>query len=114
MTFGSERGRPRRPAPDLLRDLVALQYKRNDIGTSRAAPSGVRGDIVEIFPAHYEDRAWRLSLFGDEIEAIAEFDPLTGEQDRRAASRCRSMPTRTTSRRSPTLQQAAHAHQGSS
>ena len=40
----------------------------------------VRGDTVEIFPAHYEDRAWRLSLFGDELEAIHEFDPLTGEK----------------------------------
>ena len=44
-------------------------------GTFRA-----RGDTIEIFPAHYEDRAWRLSLFGDEIEAIHEFDPLTGEK----------------------------------
>ena len=47
---------------------------------SRAARFRVRGDTIEIFPAHYEDRAWRLSLFGDEIEAIHEFDPLTGEK----------------------------------
>ncbi len=64
---------------ELLARLVELQYKRNDMnflrGTFRA-----RGDTVEIFPAHYEDRAWRLSLFGDEIEAIHEFDPLTGEK----------------------------------
>ncbi|MEM8785862.1 MAG: DEAD/DEAH box helicase family protein, partial [Pseudomonadota bacterium] len=67
----------------LLKDLVALQYKRNDTafqrGTFRA-----RGDVVEVWPAHLEDRAWRLSLFGDDVEAITEFDPLTGEktQDR--------------------------------
>jgi len=64
---------------DLLRQLVSLQYKRNDIdfhrGTFRA-----KGDIVEIFPSHYEDRAWRLSLFGDEIESIIEVDPLTGKK----------------------------------
>jgi excinuclease ABC subunit B len=63
---------------ELLRHLVQLQYRRNDAnfvrGTFRA-----RGDGVEIFPAHLEDRAWRVSLFGDEIEAIHEFDPLTGE-----------------------------------
>ncbi len=64
---------------DLLRDLVALQYKRNDAafqrGTFRA-----RGDVVEIYPAHLEDRAWRVSLFGDEVEEITEFDPLTGQK----------------------------------
>jgi len=63
----------------LLADLVALQYKRNDQafqrGTFRA-----RGDTIEIFPAHYEDAAWRVTLFGDEIEDIAEFDPLTGKK----------------------------------
>ena len=64
---------------DILKRLVELQYKRNDTdfhrGTFRA-----RGDTVEIFPAHLEDRAWRLSMFGDEIESIQEFDPLTGEK----------------------------------
>ncbi len=64
---------------DLLRALAALQYRRNDQnferGTFRA-----RGDVIEIFPSHYEDRAWRVSLFGDEVEAIVEFDPLTGEK----------------------------------
>jgi excinuclease ABC subunit B len=64
---------------DLLKRLVELQYKRNDTAFARGA-FRVRGDSVEIFPAHYEDRAWRLSLFGDEIEAIHEFDPLTGER----------------------------------
>jgi excinuclease ABC subunit B len=64
---------------ELLRTLVALQYRRNDASFERGT-FRVRGDVVEIFPAHYEDRAWRLSMFGDEIEAISEFDPLTGEK----------------------------------
>jgi excinuclease ABC subunit B len=64
---------------ELLRQLVALQYKRNDMAFFRGT-FRVRGDVVEIFPAHYEDRAWRVSLFGDEIESIQEFDPLTGEK----------------------------------
>ena len=61
----------------LLRQLVELQYRRNDADFTRGC-FRVRGDVVEIFPAHYEDRAWRLSLFGEEIEEIVEFDPLTG------------------------------------
>jgi excinuclease ABC subunit B len=64
---------------DLLRRLVEIQYKRNDASFYRGT-FRVRGDSVEIFPAHLEDRAWRLSLFGDEIESIQEFDPLTGER----------------------------------
>jgi len=63
----------------LLRQLVEIQYTRNDVDFRRGT-FRVRGDAVEIFPTHYEDRAWRLSLFGDEIESIAEFDPLTGEK----------------------------------
>ena len=63
----------------LLRRLVELQYRRNDANFTRGA-FRVRGDGIEIFPAHYEDRAWRLALFGDEIESIVEFDPLTGEK----------------------------------
>ncbi|GAB4123862.1 MAG: hypothetical protein Kow00104_08180 [Rhodothalassiaceae bacterium] len=63
----------------LLRELVALQYRRNDQAFERGA-FRVRGDVIEIFPSHLEDRAWRVSLFGDEIEAIHEFDPLTGEK----------------------------------
>ncbi|HSE77152.1 MAG TPA: excinuclease ABC subunit UvrB, partial [Alphaproteobacteria bacterium] len=63
----------------LLKRLVELHYRRNDANFSRGA-FRVRGDSVEIFPAHCEDRAWRISLFGDEIEAIWEFDPLTGEK----------------------------------
>ena len=61
----------------LLADLTALQYKRG-MGDFSRGTFRVRGDVIEIFPAHYEDRAWRLSLFGDEIESIQEFDPLTG------------------------------------
>ncbi len=61
------------------RELIALQYKRNDTGFSRGC-FRVRGDVLEIFPAHYEDRAWRASFFGDEIESICEFDPLTGHK----------------------------------
>ena len=63
----------------LLADLVALQYKRTQADFFRGS-FRVRGDVVEIFPAHYEDRAWRVSLFGDEIESIHEFDPLTGQK----------------------------------
>jgi excinuclease ABC subunit B len=64
---------------ELMRTLVSRQYQRNDIGFSRGN-FRVRGDVIEIFPSHYEDRAWRLSFFGDEIESIDEFDPLTGER----------------------------------
>ncbi len=63
----------------LLARLVELQYRRNDHNFVRGA-FRVRGDTIELFPAHYEDRAWRLSLFGDDIEAIHEIDPLTGEK----------------------------------
>jgi excinuclease ABC subunit B len=65
---------------ELIRKLVALQYKRNDMGFARGN-FRVRGDNLEIFPSHYEDTAWRVSFFGDEIEEIAEFDPLTGHTD---------------------------------
>ncbi len=63
----------------LIADLVALQYKRS-AGDFYRGSFRVRGDVIEIFPAHYEDRAWRVSLFGDEIESIQEFDPLTGHK----------------------------------
>jgi excinuclease ABC subunit B len=63
----------------LMADLVAQQYKRNDQAFERGSFRR-RGDTIEIFPAHYEDRAWRISLFGEEVEAIAEFDPLTGKK----------------------------------
>ncbi len=63
----------------LLADLVALQYKRSG-GDFFRGSFRVRGDTVDIFPAHYEDRAWRVHLFGDEIEKIEEMDPLTGQK----------------------------------
>ena len=62
---------------DLLRQLTELQYRRNDTNFVRGM-FRVRGDMVELFPAHLEDSAWRISLFGEEIEDIFEFDPLTG------------------------------------
>jgi len=65
---------------DLLRSLVTLQYKRNDTAFGRGM-FRVRGDVVEIFPSHYEDRAWKLSFFGDELESIYEVDSLTGEKN---------------------------------
>ncbi len=63
----------------LLADFVSLQYKRNDQAFQRGT-FRVRGDTIELWPAHLEDRAWRFSLFGDEIETITEFDPLTGQK----------------------------------
>ena len=62
----------------LVKDLVALQYKRVQAGDFSRGLFRVRGDTIEVFPAHYEDRAWRIGMFGDEIELIVEFDPLTG------------------------------------
>ncbi|WP_260482696.1 excinuclease ABC subunit UvrB [Sphingomicrobium flavum] len=63
---------------EIIRKLVALQYKRNDANFVRGS-FRVRGDNLEIFPSHYEDMAWRVSFFGDDIEEILEFDPLTGK-----------------------------------
>src|ERR671920_260925 len=63
----------------LIADLVATHYKRTAADFSRGT-FRVRGDVVDIFPAHYEDRAWRVNLFGDEVESIHEFDPLTGHK----------------------------------
>ena len=67
------------PRQTLIARLVELQYKRNDVAFGRGT-FRVRGDTLEVFPAHAEDRAWRIGLFGDEVEAIHEFDPLTGEK----------------------------------
>jgi len=78
MTFAIKRGE-RLNQRQLLADLVALQYKRT-AGDFYRGSFRVRGDVIEIFPAHYEDRAWRVSLFGDEVESIHEFDPLTGQK----------------------------------
>ncbi|MBR1221903.1 excinuclease ABC subunit UvrB [Bradyrhizobium sp. U87765 SZCCT0131] len=63
----------------IIADLVALQYKRISADFTRGT-FRVRGDTIDIFPAHYEDRAWRVNLFGDTIESIEEFDPLTGHK----------------------------------
>ncbi|WP_420471783.1 excinuclease ABC subunit UvrB [Brevundimonas sp. FT23042] len=63
----------------LRADLIALQYKRNDLHFERGM-FRKRGDTLEIFPVHMEDRAWRIQLFGDELESIQEFDPLTGKK----------------------------------
>jgi excinuclease ABC subunit B len=63
----------------LAKGLVNLQYRRNDQAFQRGT-FRLRGEVVDIFPSHYEDRAWRVTLFGDEIESIHEFDPLTGDK----------------------------------
>lgn len=78
MTFGIKLGE-RVEQRQLIADLVALQYKRTQHDFSRGS-FRVRGDVIELFPAHYEDRAWRIGLFGDEVESISEFDPLTGQK----------------------------------
>lgn len=78
MTFSLKLGE-RIEQRQLIADLVALQYKRTQHDFSRGS-FRVRGDTVELFPAHYEDRAWRIGLFGDEVESISEFDPLTGQK----------------------------------
>ena len=79
MTFGLEVGARRQPAPGARRPGgAAIQAHRHRI--SCAASFRLRGDTLELFPAHLEDRAWRISFFGDEIESIQEFDPLTGQK----------------------------------
>ncbi len=78
MAFSIKKGQ-RVPQRRLLADLVALHYRRND-GNFIRGTFRVRGDTIELFPSHFEDRAWRISLFGDEIEGIVEFDPLTGQK----------------------------------
>ncbi|MDO9527276.1 MAG: excinuclease ABC subunit UvrB [Gemmobacter sp.] len=62
-----------------IAELVAQAYRRNDVGFQRGS-FRVRGDVVEVWPAHLEDRAWRFSFFGEELESITEFDPLTGKK----------------------------------
>lgn len=78
MTFALKKGE-RIDQRQLIADLVALQYKRTQADFTRGT-FRVRGDVIDIFPAHYEDRAWRVNLFGDTIETIEEFDPLTGHK----------------------------------
>ncbi len=76
MTFSLKRG-DKVEQRQLMADLVALQYRRNDMNFARGS-FRVRGDTIELWPAHLEDRAWRISLFGDTVESLTEFDPLTG------------------------------------
>ncbi|MGN1063719.1 MAG: excinuclease ABC subunit UvrB, partial [Alphaproteobacteria bacterium] len=78
MAFRLEKGQ-QADIRDLSRQLVELQYKRNDVGFERGC-FRIAGDVVDIFPSHLEDAAWRLSFFGDELESIHEFDPLTGRK----------------------------------
>ncbi len=76
MTFSLQTG-DKIDQRQVIADLVALQYKRS-MGDFQRGVFRVRGDTIDLFPAHYEDRAWRINFFGDEIESISEFDPLTG------------------------------------
>ena len=76
MTFTLKRG-DKIEQRQLIADLVALHYRRNDMNFARGS-FRVRGDTIELWPAHLEDRAWRISLFGDVVESLTEFDPLTG------------------------------------
>lgn len=78
MTFEIRKGQ-QIDRQSLIAKFIELQYRRNDIAFDRGT-FRVRGDTVELFPAHFEDRAWRFSMFGDEIDEIVEFDPLTGEK----------------------------------
>ena len=78
MTFEITKGQTM-DRQELISRLIEMQYKRNDIAFERGT-FRVRGDTVELFPAHFDDRAWRFSFFGDEIDSIYEFDPLTGEK----------------------------------
>ncbi len=78
MTVKLEKGQEISPTK-VINHLVELSYERNDIQFSRGC-FRVRGDIIDVFPTHYEDCAWRLSFFGDELEEIYEFDPLTGQK----------------------------------
>jgi excinuclease ABC subunit B len=77
MTFEIKTGQQIDPR-EIAQRLVALQYTRNDAAFQRGT-FRLKGDVLEIFPAHYDDRAWRVDFFGDEIERITEFDPLTGK-----------------------------------
>lgn len=68
------------PPKEIYKRLAELQYERNQMSFVRST-FRVQGDVLDIFPAHYEDRAWRISFFGDEIESICEFDSLTGKKN---------------------------------
>ncbi|WP_137679717.1 excinuclease ABC subunit UvrB [Aurantiacibacter suaedae] len=92
---------------ELIRKLVALQYKRNDAAFARGN-FRVRGDNLELHPSHLEDTAWRISFFGDEIEEIAEFDPLTGKKGA-ALDKVRVYANSHYVTPGPTMKQAAEA-----
>ena len=78
MAFSLEKGQTV-DVRETARRLVALQYRRNDVDFARSS-FRLKGDTLDIFPSHYEDLAWRVDFFGDEIDGIYEFDPLTGER----------------------------------
>jgi excinuclease ABC subunit B len=78
MTFGVTLGE-KLEQRQLIADLVSLQYRRVQADFQRGT-FRVRGDTIDVFPAHYEDRAWRIGFFGDDVESIYEFDPLTGKK----------------------------------
>jgi len=92
---------------EIIRKLVALQYKRNDVAFARGN-FRVRGDSLELFPSHLEDIAWRISFFGDEIEEISEFDPLTGKKGA-ALDKIRVYANSHYVTPGPTMRQAAEA-----
>ncbi|MFO1141512.1 MAG: excinuclease ABC subunit UvrB [Amaricoccus sp.] len=95
------------PQRQVIADLVTQQYRRNDSAFQRGS-FRVRGDSLEIWPAHLDDRAWRVSFFGDDVEAIQEFDPLTGARtDELKQIRIYANSHYVTPR--PTLQQATKA-----
>src|SRR3546814_4168991 len=76
MTVNVKTGQ-RLDAQPFMRRLVELQYRRNEASFHRGT-FRVRGDTIDLYPAHLADQAWRISRFGDAVEAISEFDPLTG------------------------------------
>ncbi|MFQ3596605.1 MAG: excinuclease ABC subunit UvrB, partial [Sphingomonadaceae bacterium] len=78
MTFAVQKGKSYDPR-EIVRKLVALQYRRNEQSFTRGS-FRLKGDTLELFPSHYEDMAWRISFFGEEVESITEFDPLTGNR----------------------------------
>ncbi len=106
MIFDIEAGKTQ-DQREIIGKLVSLQYKRNDHAFARGN-FRVRGDSLEIFPSHYEDMAWRISFFGDEIEDIHEFDPLTGQKGA-ALEKVRIYANSHYVTPGPTMKQAAEA-----
>ncbi|MBB35436.1 MAG: excinuclease ABC subunit B, partial [Hirschia sp.] len=84
MTFALSVGEFR-DSREVAKDLVALQYVRNDLAFGRGT-FRLKGDVLDVWPVHQEDRAWKINFFGDEIETITEFDPLTGKKTRELES----------------------------